>query len=109
MDHGPVAEHLPYLGDVLRDRLKRLDVDLVFVPAVLELLLFEPLFDLIRRSLVRHPIFLDEHPEIDVAPPVRFAPRDTTVQNDPDHAVEFAAEFGCCRSHRFLELGLRNL
>jgi hypothetical protein len=106
VDYEAVTEDLPKLVDVVWNGRKSLDIDLVGIPTRVELLVFEILPNAVRGSLIRHPILLNEYPQIDIATPVGLAACDTAIQNDPDDSVEFVKQLVDCISDWWLELSL---
>ncbi len=103
-----VAQNLSEFVNVVRDGWQRLDVDLVRIPTSVELPLFEVLPNTVRSSLVRHPVFFHEYPQVDVTASVSLTSRHAPEQNDAEDAIEVLAECFDSSSDRRLELGLRD-
>ncbi|SEL88812.1 hypothetical protein SAMN04488691_11076 [Haloferax larsenii] len=62
VDNEPTTEYLSQFLNIGRNRRQGLDVDMVFVPAFFEFLLFEILSNTVCRSLIHRSIFLNEDP-----------------------------------------------
>jgi len=106
VDDEAVTEDLPKLVDVVWNGWESLDIDLICVSSSIELFVFEVLPNSVRRSLIRHPIFGDEYPQVNVAPSVSLTAGDTAVQHDSDDSVEFVKQLVDCISDWWLELSL---
>jgi hypothetical protein len=109
VDDEAVTEDLPKLVNVVWNGWESLDIDLVCVSSSIELLVFEVLPNSVRRSLIRHSVFVDEYPQIDVTPSVSLTAGDTAVQHDSDDSVEFVEQLVDSGSDWWLELRLGDL